>query len=155
MSISSNGTPLSASTRRARSQRWQPSAWYRTTLRIDAARRGGLRNPLNGEAVGAEPHRNVAVLVDGPGLVERARDDVVQLRVHLGLLPEVLLEALHPFEVGDHDAAGVGEDVRKDDDALVLEDLVRARRDRAVRPLDDDLRLHLVGVLRRDHLLER
>ena len=95
------------------------------------------------------------LLVHVPGLVERAGDDVAELRVHLGLLPEVLLEALHPLEVRDDDAARVGEDVRQDEHALVLEDLVRGRRDRAVRALADDLRLHLVGVVGGDHLLER
>ena len=81
-------------------------------------------------------------------LAERARDDVVQARVHLLLLPEVLLQALHPLEVGDDDAAGVREHVREDEHAAVLEDLVGRRRDRPVRALADDPRLHLVRVVR-------
>src|SRR5712691_848526 len=90
---------------RARSQRWQPCAWYRTTLRIDSASRGRFRDALHRKAVGGKAHRRAAALHRPPRLVERARDDVVQLRVHLGLLPEVLLEALHPLEVRDDDAA--------------------------------------------------
>ena len=86
-------------------------------------------------------------LRDPPRLVERARDDVVQLRVHLVLLPEVLLEALHPLEVGDDDAARVREHVGQDEDAALVEDLVGRRRHRAVRALADDLRPDLVGVV--------
>ena len=67
-------------------------------------------------------------------------DDVVQLRVHLVLLPEVLLEALHPLEVRDDDAAGVREHVGQDEHAPVLEDLVGGRRDGPVRALADDRR---------------
>ena len=75
--------------------------------------------------------------------LEGARDDLVQPRVHLVLLPEVLLQALHPLEVRDDDAAGVREHVREDEDAALLEDLVGGRRGRAVRALADDPRLHL------------
>ena len=87
--------------------------------------------------------------VDVPGLLERLVDDVLELGVDLVLLPEVLLEALHPLEVGDDDAARVREHVGQDEDALVLEDLVGGRRGRAVRALADDPRLDLVGVLAR------
>ena len=66
-----------------------------------------------------------------------------ELRVDLVLLPEVLLQALHPLEVRDDDAAGVREDVGEDEHALVLEDRVGGRGDGAVRALDDDLRLDL------------
>ena len=92
--------------------------------------------------------------VDVPGLLERLVDDLLELGVDLVLLPEVLLEALHPLEVGDDDAARVREHVGQDEDALVLEDLVGGGRGRAVCALADDLRLDLVGVLLGDHLLE-
>ena len=84
-----------------------------------------------------------------------ARVEMSFRRVHLVLLPEVLLEALDPLEVGDDHAAGVREHVREDEHAPVLEDLVGGGRRRAVRALADDLGLDLVRVVRRDHLLER
>src|SRR5215208_4837102 len=151
MSISSSSKGSSARTSsrtlRARSQRWQSSAWYRVTLRIDTARDRCFGDALDGKAVGRKSHRYAAALVGGPGLVERARHDVVQLRIHLGLLPEVLLEALHPLEVRDHDASGIREDVGKHEHAFVLENLVGGRRDGAVCALDDDFRLHARCVL--------
>ena len=103
----------------------------------------------------AMPHARLVLLARLPGLPEGPRDDVVQPRVDLLFLPEVLLQALHPLEVGDDDAARVREHVREDEDALVLEDLVGGRGDRPVRALADDPRLHLRRVVRADHLLER
>src|ERR1700675_2756413 len=93
-------------------------------LRIYPARYGRFSDALDGQAVGSEAHRDTSALHQGPGLVERARDDVVQLRVDLGFLPEVLLQPLDPFEVGDDHAAGVRQDVGEDEHALLLEDLV-------------------------------
>ena len=67
------------------------------------------------EPVGGEPHRQASAARAVSHVSSKARlDDVVQLRVHLGLLPEVLLEALHPLEVRDDDAAGVREHVGED-----------------------------------------
>src|SRR5919197_3316051 len=97
----------------ARSQRWQPPALYRTTrgLRIEAPRDRRVSNPPHREPVGRQPHARLALVGDTPGLVECARRDVSQLRVDLVLLPEVLLEALHPLEVRDDDTARVREHV--------------------------------------------
>src|SRR5215217_5022917 len=139
----------------ARSQRWQPSATYSRTLGIEAPGHGRLRDALDREPVRGHPHARALLLLRRDRLLEGAGDDVVEPLVHLFLLPEVLLEALHPLEVGDDDAAGVRKHVREDEDPAVLEDLVGARRDRAVRALADDSRLHVGGVLVRDHLLER
>ena len=82
-------------------------------------------------------------------------DDLVQTGVDLVFLPEVLLQALHPLEVRDDDAAGVREHVRKDQHAVRFEDVVGGGRDRPVRAFDDHLRLDLRGVLLGDDLLER
>ena len=56
------------------------------------------------------------------------------------LAPEEAGAVLDPLEVRDGDAAGVGEDVRHDQDALLVQDLVGALRRRAVGAFDDDLR---------------
>ena len=89
-----------------------------------------------------------------PGLGERATDNRVELRVHLRLLPEVLLQALHPLEVGDDDAARIREHVGEDEDAPLLEDLVGLGCHRPVRTFGDEARLHFVRVLGRDYLLQ-
>jgi hypothetical protein len=78
----------------------------------------------------------------------------VQLRVHLVLAPEVLLEALHPLEVRDDDAARVREHVGQDEDAPVLEDRVGRGRHGAVRALADHRRLDPARVVLGHDLLE-
>src|ERR1044072_7334239 len=162
MSTSSSANGISARTasitRRALSQRGQPSAWTSVTtwpaLRVEATRGRRLCDAPDREGIGGLAHRQRALLVRPPGLGERAGDDVVQLRVDLGLLPEVLLESLHPLEVRDDDAACVREHVREDEDPPIVEDLVGLGSDRAVRALADDSRSDLVGVLSGDHRLE-
>src|SRR5437868_432729 len=125
MSTSTSSSPSSsrASTRtpRARSQRCQPGAWYSvtTTVGIEAARRGRLGDAHDGGAVCGHPHARLALLAELPRLLEGAADDVAELDVDLVLLPEVLLQPLDPFEVGDDDASGVREHVREDQDAHV------------------------------------
>src|SRR2546423_12716156 len=96
-----------------------------TGLWIDATSDRGLGDALDRQSVGGDAHRYVARLRRLPGLVERTADDVVQLGVHLDLLPEVLLEALHPLEVGDDHTAGVREYVGEDQPAPILEDRIR------------------------------
>src|SRR5919109_1480549 len=89
--------------------------------------------PSDRRRVGHALHRqrvcggaHVAALVHGgvQDLVERARDDVVQLGVDLLLLPEEGLQVLHPLEVGDDHAAGVGDDVGDEEDASLVKDRV-------------------------------
>src|SRR5262249_34152116 len=76
-----------------------------------ADQRGGAQIAL----LGAREREHVA---------ERALHEVDQTRVDLLLAPEELLEPLHPLEVGDRHAAGVGEDVGHDEDAALVEDRV-------------------------------
>jgi hypothetical protein len=64
-------------------------------------------------------------------------------------------QVLDPFEVGHGHAARVGVEVGDDDRALLAQDVVGARRDRAVGGLDDQGRADAVGVAEVDHALER
>src|SRR5919109_629809 len=82
---------------RGREKRRAPSG-------IQTASRGRLGDALDGEAVGRHAHARLVALGGFPGLREGPDGDVVQLRVHLVLLPEVLLQALHPLEIRDDHA---------------------------------------------------
>src|SRR5579871_134030 len=159
MSTLSYSMPTRSSTSRARSHRWQPWAWKKTTvaaaLGVKATCHGGCGIVLNGKAVRREAHRRRSLDPRGPRLLECARDDLVQPRVDLVLFPEVLLEPLHPLEVGDDDTACVREHVGEDEHTVRLEDVVGGRRDGAVRALDEDARLHRVCVDLGHDLLER
>ena len=82
--------------------------------RIQPPRHRRLRDPLDGQAVGGHPHAHVPRLVDAARSRRTLLSTIsLSLRVDLVLLPEVLLEPLHPLEVGDDDAAGIGEHVRE------------------------------------------
>src|SRR6266511_2922871 len=100
----------------------------------------------HGDAVLLRHRRNVAV---GAG------DDAMQALVDLVFFPEVELEVLHPLEVGDDDAAGVGEDVRDEDDTVARQDRVGFRRRGAIGALDDVARAHVAGVAIVNLTLER
>src|SRR6185312_1118958 len=159
MSTSSYGNPSSARSAanwaRARSQSEQSRAWKSLTLRIEPAGDCRFGDTLHRKAVRRHAHRRVALLERRPRLVERARDDLVEPRVHLVLFPEVLLETLHPLEVRHDDTARVREHVGDDQHAVLLEDLVGGRGNRAVRALEDHPGLDAVCVVAGDHLLER
>src|SRR5262249_42501959 len=79
--------------------------------------------------------------------------DEFKLLVDGRLLPEVSLAVLDPLEVGGGDAAGVGQDVRDDEDALVGEDLVRGGGGGAGGAFADDFGLDAGGVLAGDDVL--
>ena len=124
-------------------------------LRVEPARQRRVDNASYREPVRGEPQADPALLVEIPRLVEGARDDRVEPHVHLVLRPEVLLDPLHPLEVGAAAAAAVGEDVGQDEDAALFQDRVRPGRDGAVRSLADQPRPDAPGVGLGDDLLER
>ena len=80
---------------------------------------------------------------------------LLEAAIHDLFCPEVAHAVLHPLEVGDRHAAGVGEDVGHDEDAFRLENLVGIGRGRAVGTLDDDLGLNARSVGRGDLVLGR
>jgi len=64
------------------------------------------------------------------------------------------LQVLHPLEVADRHAASVGQDIGKDFDPPLRQDLVGVRVNRAVGRFDDDRGLDAGGVLLRDDAAE-
>src|SRR5207245_10374745 len=68
--------------------------------------------------------------------------------------PVELRAALHRLEVSHDHATGVRKDVRHDQDAALGEEAVRLRGHRTVRPLNNDPRADLVGVVACDLSLQ-
>ena len=70
-------------------------------------------------------------------VVEGAIEDRVFAPRHLLFLPEQLLQVLHPFEVADHDAAGIAENVGDQEHFALplLQHQVGVRRGRAIGAL--------------------
>ena len=99
--------------------------------------------------------REPALLSERPDALESVAELLGQLRPDFSAIPEEPAEVLHPLEVGDGDAACVGEHVRQDRDAALGEDRVRLERGGPVRALGDHPRLDPVGVLGGDLILAR
>src|SRR4029077_7668984 len=107
-------------------------------LRVDATGDRRFRYATYGKAVGGDAHRHVPLFGRLPGLLKGAAHDVVELCVDFGLFPEVLLQALNPFEVRHDDAASVRKHVGQDEHTPVLENRIGHRCDWAVRAFADD-----------------
>ena len=65
-------------------------------------------------------------------------------------IPEKPLSILHPLQMGDDDATGVGQDVRHDDDPLLLEDAIGLGSYWTICSLDDRPGAYTMSVGRRD-----
>src|SRR5690349_2972873 len=123
------------------------------SLGVNAALADGVGHAINSQ------HISGNAVIDGVGLgvfhhrLERLAHDVLQLLVDHGLLPEVSLAVLHPFEVGGGDAAGVGQNVGHNENALVGENVVCRRGGRSVGAFDENAGLDLVGIAAGDLVL--
>ena len=67
-------------------------------------------------------------------VVEGAIENLIFAPRHFLFFPEQLLQVLHPFEIADHDAAGIAEDVRNQEDLVLalFQHQVGIRRGRTV-----------------------
>src|SRR6185437_13583964 len=75
--------------------------------------------------------------------------------VHHRFGPIIALAVLHPLEVRNRNAAGVGQNVRDHKDLFVFEYLIRQRRCGAVRAFAKDLATNAIGVHRGDDVFRR
>ena len=88
--------------------------------------------------------------------IVEARDHLVlQSLVDHILPPEIAHAVLDPLKIRDRHPAGVRQNVRNDENSLLVQDLVRGRRRRPIRPFRQHLALDPVGVLRGDLVLSR
>jgi HPt (histidine-containing phosphotransfer) domain-containing protein len=99
------------------------------------------------------PQVDASFARDPPDVLGGALHQPDQAVVDLLLAPEELLGALHPFEIGDGDPAGVGEDVRHDGDAALPQDAIGHDAGRPVRRFDHEHGLDATGVLFGDLIL--
>ena len=92
-----------------------------------------------------------SIVLEGPV------EDLIFAPRHFLFLPEQLLQILHPFEIADHHAAGIAEDVRNHEDLVLalLQDQIGLRRGRTVGALGQHAAFQLFRDLRIDHPLHR
>ena len=65
------------------------------------------------------------------------------------LVPEEALAVLHPLEVGNRHAAGVGQDIGNHEDILFRQNLVGQRSGGAVGAFAENLAAQPVGIVRK------
>src|SRR4029077_14849560 len=123
-------------------------------LWIDPSNRRCVGYALHRERVRGETHVDALVDRGVEDLVEGPRDEGGQLGVDRLLFPEEGLQVLHPLEVRDNHSAGVGDDVRDDEDPAVVQDGVRLGSDRGVCAFGDQPRANLARVVARDLVLD-
>ena len=124
-------------------------------LCVDPALLDGESHAINRQHVGGDAVVHVVGLGVAHHVLEAVAQDRFQLLVHDRFLPEVSLAVLHPLKVAGGYAAGIGQDVGHDEDALLGKDLVGHGGGGPVGALHHDARLDLVGVAAGDHVLCR
>src|ERR1017187_3238703 len=104
---------------------WEPRAGHGPApLGINAAQADGFGHAVERQHVS----RSAVVHTVFEGVfhdrAEAIHHDFFEARVHQFLVPEKPLAVLHPFEVRDGDAAGIGQNVGNDKDLLVGREVV-------------------------------
>ena len=106
-----------------------------------------LADAFQGKDIGGGPHVDILFLLHLPDQGGLGSQELAQFRMHLLDRPVITGAVLGPFEIGDHDAAGIGQDVGNDEDVPGVQHIVGKGRHRSVGQLQDDFRLDLLGVL--------
>lgn len=65
-----------------------------------------------------------------------------------------VLNVLYPLQITHGDAAGIGHDIRQNDDSVLHKNFIRRRRDRTIRRFDDELRFYPRGIVPANLLTE-
>src|SRR5271169_4027562 len=84
-------------------------------------------------------------------VVEGGDLDGLEFVVHIVFRPEVAVAVLHPFEIGNRNATGIGQNVRDYKHAAVKQDVVCRRRGGTVGALGQDSSLDAAGIPAVDH----
>jgi hypothetical protein len=72
---------------------------------------------------------------------------LVQFLVDPIFIPSELLDVLRPLEIAHGDATGVGENVRNDQDAPLVQDLAGFGRCGPISPFNNNARLDVGGIV--------
>src|ERR1035441_290727 len=96
--------------------------------RVDSSQADSVGHAIEGQHVGRDAVVDVVLFGVLNHRVETLVHDLLQAAVHQLFVPEETLAILHPLEIGDGDAAGVGQDVGDYEDVFVSQDEVGQRR---------------------------
>src|SRR5689334_3426358 len=114
------GPHLAACRRRRPSyaSRATPRVLPRSVLRVDAAKAVYGGNTADRQHVRRRAHVHSVLARKLEHVGKAPRHDLGETIVHRLFVPEIAAAVLHPLEIRDRDAPGVGEDIGNDEDAL-------------------------------------
>src|SRR5450759_1354366 len=104
----------------------------RRSLRPDAALDDRLGHTADGDNVRRSTVVTAVLLGSVVDLVKRLHHHLLQPAVHLGLVPEELLQVLRPFEIGDGHTASTSKNVGQHHHLLTTEHKVGFRCGRSI-----------------------
>src|SRR5258705_8164274 len=110
----------------------------RRLLGEQSADEGSLRDAADRQNHSPGPWWHVMFAHGVDHFVESADHNALQALIDLFGVPEQAFLILHPLEIADRNAAGIGQDVWQDSDSAARENFVGMRRGRAVGSLGDD-----------------
>ena len=120
--------------------------------RVEPTNLSGLRDSTDPKYVRGKTHVDSSVLVNFEDFLECRLHHTLQPIVYILGLPEEVLLILHPLKIRDRYTAGVAQDIRDQEDALFIEDLVGLRCDWPVGSFRNDLGFHLVRIFFGDRI---
>src|ERR1035441_4713648 len=125
---------------------------HRSCINATLLQREG--HSIDRQHVGGDSIIHFVMLRVTHNFLETPFDDVLEPVVHFLLAPKKSLPVLDPLEVADGYAAGIGQNVRYDEDAFAIHNIIRHRSARAVGALAEDTGLQPVRIFRSDLVLD-
>jgi hypothetical protein len=121
-----------------------PRRWW---LWEQSADEGSLRDATNSENHGASAWRYVVFAHGVHHFVEGADHDALEAQIDLFGIPEQAFLILHPLEIADGNAAGVGQDIWQDGNSTACKNFVRVWSSWAISSFGDNAGLDGFGVI--------
>src|ERR1700730_4899263 len=128
-------------------------SWSSRKSGIDAAGLKGGRYAIDSQHVRSHPVTHIVLLRKIDDIPEAVDHDLFQAAIDELFVPEEALPVLHPFKVGNGDAAGVSQYVGDHKNFLLGQDGIRLRGRWTVGAFADDLSFNAVCIRRRDDIL--
>src|SRR5712691_1215877 len=116
--------------------------------RIDTPHSRIIGHAVYGQHVGRRPGVDCMCVRITAKIVEARNHRFLKALVDDVLAPEIAHPVLYPFKIRDRYSSSIGQNVRDDEDSLLMQHLIRSGGGWTIRTLSKNLTLDLVRVLR-------
>src|SRR5580704_9442428 len=123
-----------------------PEIIYPSCVKPPELQGGG--HSINRNDVSGDPIVHVVSFGIPHHLIKALLEDVLEAFVHLALAPEKALPILNPLEVADRDAARIAENIRDDENPLLLNDRIGLARRRSIGAFAENAAFHPFDIPR-------